>query len=95
MGWSELEGIANRTDYDLKQHSQFSGKALEYYDEETKQKMIPYVIEPAAGADRSALAFLVDAYHEEEVRGEKRVVLRFHPEIAPTKIAVLPFVEEK
>jgi glycyl-tRNA synthetase len=94
MGWSELEGIANRTDYDLKQHSQYSGKALEYYDEETKQKLVPYVIEPAAGADRSALAFLVDAYHEEEVRGEKRVVLRFHSDIAPTKIAVLPLLKK-
>ena len=94
MGWNELEGIANRTDYDLKQHSQYSGKALEYYDEETKQKLVPYVIEPAAGADRSALAFLVDAYHEEEVRGEKRAVLRFHPEIAPTKIAVLPLLKK-
>src|SRR5207344_1599269 len=83
MGWSELEGIANRTDYDLKQHSQYSGKALEYFDEESKQKIIPYVIEPSAGADRSTLAFLVDAYHEEEVRGEKRVVLKFHPELAP------------
>lgn len=93
MGWSELEGIANRTDYDLKQHSQHSGKALEYFDEESKEKLIPYVIEPAAGADRSALAFIVDAYHEEEVRGEKRVVLRFHPEIAPTKIAVLPLLK--
>src|SRR5262245_17651060 len=94
MGWSELEGIANRTDYDLKQHAQYSGKALEYYDEETKQKLVPYVIEPAAGADRSTLAFLVDAYHEEEVRGEKRVVLRFHPEIAPTKIAILPLLKK-
>jgi len=94
MGWSELEGIANRADYDLKQHSQYSGKALEYFDEENKQKLIPYVIEPAAGADRSTLAFLVDAYHEEEVKGEKRVVLRFHPEIAPTKIAVLPLLKK-
>lgn len=94
MGWSELEGIANRTDYDLKQHTQYSGKALEYFDEESKQKLIPYVIEPAAGADRSALAFLVDAYHEEEVKGEKRVVLRFQPEIAPTKIAVLPLLKK-
>ncbi|HEU4340734.1 MAG TPA: glycine--tRNA ligase [Candidatus Binatia bacterium] len=94
MGWSELEGIANRTDYDLKQHSQFSGKALEYFDEETKQKLVPYVIEPAAGADRSTLAFLVDAYHEEEVKGEKRVVLKFHPELAPVKIAVLPLLKK-
>ena len=94
MGWSELEGIANRTDYDLKQHSQFSGKALEYFDEESKQKVVPFVIEPSAGADRSALAFLVDAYHEEEVRGEKRVVLKFHPELAPIKIAVLPLLKK-
>ena len=94
MGWSELEGIANRTDYDLKQHSQYSGKALEYFDEESKQKIVPYVIEPSAGADRSTLAFLVDAYHEEEVRGEKRVVLKFHPELAPIKIAVLPLLKK-
>jgi len=94
MGWSELEGIANRTDYDLKQHSQFSGKALEYFDEESKQKIVPYVIEPSAGADRSTLAFLVDAYYEEEVRGEKRVVLKFHPELAPIKIAVLPLLKK-
>jgi len=94
MGWSELEGIANRTDFDLKQHSEFSGKALEYFDEESKQKIVPYVIEPSAGADRSTLAFLVDAYHEEEVRGEKRVVLKFHPELAPIKIAVLPLLKK-
>ncbi|MGB7947204.1 MAG: His/Gly/Thr/Pro-type tRNA ligase C-terminal domain-containing protein, partial [Candidatus Binatia bacterium] len=87
-------GIANRTDYDLKQHSQYSGKALEYFDEESKQKIVPYVIEPSAGADRSALAFLVDAYHEEEVRGEKRVVLKFHPDLAPIKIAVLPLLKK-
>ena len=94
MGWSELEGIANRTDYDLKQHAEYSGKALEYFDEETKEKIIPYVIEPSAGADRSTLAFLVDAYHEEEVRGEKRVVLKLHPELAPIKIAVLPLLKK-
>ena len=94
MGWSELEGVANRTDFDLKQHAQFSGKALEYFDEESKQKIVPYVIEPSAGADRATLAFLVDAYHEEEVRGEKRVVLRFHAELAPLKIAVLPLLKK-
>jgi glycyl-tRNA synthetase len=94
MGWSELEGIANRTDFDLKQHAQFSGKALDYFDEESKQKVVPYVIEPSAGADRATLAFLVDAYHEEEVRGEKRVVLNFHPELAPIKIAVLPLLKK-
>jgi glycyl-tRNA synthetase len=94
MGWSELEGIANRTDFDLKQHAQYSGKALEYFDEESKQKIVPYVIEPSAGADRGTLAFLVDAYNEEEVRGEKRVVLNFHRELAPIKIAVLPLLKK-
>ena len=94
MGWSELEGIANRTNFDLKQHAKTSGKSLEYFDEESKQKVVPYVIEPSAGADRATLAFLVDAYHQEEVRGEKRVVLRFHPELAPLKIAVLPLLKK-
>jgi glycyl-tRNA synthetase len=94
MGWSELEGIANRTDFDLKQHANFSGKALEYFDEDTKQKVVPYVIEPSAGADRATLAFMVDAYNQEEVRGEKRVVLKFHPELAPVKIAVLPLLKK-
>jgi glycyl-tRNA synthetase len=78
----------------LKQHTQFSGKALEYFDEESKQKIVPYVIEPSAGADRGTLAFLVDAYNEEEVKGEKRVVLKFHPELAPVKIAVLPLLKK-
>jgi glycyl-tRNA synthetase len=94
MGWSELEGVANRTDFDLKQHAQFSGKALEYFDDESKQKVVPYVIEPSAGADRATLAFLVDAYHEEEVKSEKRVVLKFHPELAPIKIAILPLLKK-
>jgi len=95
IGWSELEGIANRTDYDLKQHARFSGKSLTYFDEERKTHVVPYVIEPSAGADRSLLAFLVDAYREEEVRGEKRVVLRLHPDLAPTKIAVLPLLKKR
>ncbi len=95
IGWSELEGIANRTDFDLKQHAQWSGKSLTYFDEERKTHVVPYVIEPSAGADRSVLAFLVDAYREEEVRGEKRVVLRFHPELAPLKIAVLPLLKKR
>src|SRR5205814_2030837 len=94
MGWSELEGIASRTDYDLTQHSKFSGKTLDYFDEETKTRFIPYVVEPAAGADRAALAFLCDAYREEEVKGEKRVVLGFHPELAPIKVAVLPLLKK-
>ncbi len=95
IGWSELEGIANRTDFDLKQHARASGKALTYFDEERKTHVVPYVIEPSAGADRSVLAFLVDAYREEEVRGEKRVVLRFHPDLAPIKIAVLPLLKKR
>ena len=94
MGFSELEGIANRADFDLGQHAKHSGKPLVYFDDETKSKIVPFVIEPSAGADRSTLAFLLDAYHEEEVRGEKRVVLRFHPEVAPIKIAVLPLLKK-
>jgi glycyl-tRNA synthetase len=95
MGWSELEGIASRTDYDLKQHSKFSGKQLTYFDDETKEHITPFVVEPAAGADRATLAFLVDAYHEEDVKGEKRVVLRLHPELAPVKVAVLPLLKKR
>jgi glycyl-tRNA synthetase len=95
IGWSELMGIANRTDFDLKQHAQFSGKALTYFDEERKEHVVPYVIEPSAGVDRALLAFLADAYQEEEVRGEKRVVLRFHPELAPVKVAVLPLLKKR
>src|SRR5437016_3993124 len=95
MGWSELEGIANRTDFDLKQHSEASGKSLTYFDEERKTHIVPYVIEPSAGADRSVLAFLVDAYREEEVRGEKRVLLRLHADLAPVKIAVLPLLKKR
>jgi glycyl-tRNA synthetase len=95
IGWSELEGIANRTDYDLRRHAEVSGRSLTYFDEERKTHVVPYVIEPAAGVDRSVLAFLTDAYHVEEVRGEKRVVLRFHPEIAPVKVAVLPLLKKR
>jgi glycyl-tRNA synthetase len=95
IGWSELMGIANRTDFDLKQHAKFSGKALSYFDEERKEHVVPYVIEPSAGVDRALLAFLADAYREEEVRGEKRVVLRFHPELAPVSVAVLPLLKKR
>src|SRR5262249_3289183 len=95
IGWSELMGIANRTDFDLKQHAKFSGKALTYFDEERKDHVVPYVIEPSAGVDRALLAFLADAFREEEVRGEKRVVLRFHPELAPVKVAVLPPLKKR
>jgi glycyl-tRNA synthetase len=92
IGWSELEGIANRGDFDLTQHASFSGEKLEYFDQETKDRYVPHVIEPAAGADRATLAFLVDAYDEEEVEGEMRTVLRLHPKLAPVKVAVLPLV---
>ncbi|MFQ5879544.1 MAG: glycine--tRNA ligase, partial [Dehalococcoidia bacterium] len=87
MGWAELEGIANRTDYDLRRHAEVSGVPLAYFDEETGEHITPYVIEPSAGVDRSFLAFLLDAYDEEEVRGEARVVLRLHKELAPVKVA--------
>jgi glycyl-tRNA synthetase len=95
IGWSELEGIANRTDYDLRRHAEASGKALTYFDDERKAHVVPFVIEPAAGVDRSVLAFLTEAYAVEEVRGEKRVVLRFHPDLAPIKIAVLPLLKKR
>jgi len=94
IGWSELEGIANRGDYDLTRHSEFSGEKLEYFDQATSARYIPHVIEPAAGADRAMLAFMVDAYDEEEVEGEKRTVLRLHPRLAPVKVAVLPLVRK-
>jgi glycyl-tRNA synthetase len=90
MGWAELEGIANRGDFDLVQHSSFSGKSLSYYDEETKQHIVPYIIEPSAGVDRSFLALLCDAYDEEVVEGETRVLLHLNPDLAPIKVAVLP-----
>jgi len=117
--WQELEGIANRTDYDLRQHQRgirtlnrwfendrqlekieladeakdFEKGPLSYFDDEQKKRYIPYVIEPSAGIDRSALAFLVDAYDEEQVRGEKRNLLRFHPALAPVKVGIFPLVK--
>jgi glycyl-tRNA synthetase len=90
MGWSELEGIANRGDFDLTQHAKCSGKELNYYDAEAGEKYVPYVIEPSAGVDRSVLAFVIDAYDEEEIEGEKRTVLHLHHSLAPIKVAVLP-----
>lgn len=95
MGWSELEGIANRTDFDLKQHAEYSKKSLIYFDEEAREKYFPYVIEPSAGADRATLAFMVDAYREEEVKGKTRSFLSFHPDIAPIKVAVLPLLRNR
>ncbi|HEC03937.1 MAG TPA: glycine--tRNA ligase, partial [Phycisphaerales bacterium] len=119
--WQELEGIANRTDYDLRQHQRgmrslnawyendrdlmkvaLAGEAEEYhkgplsfFDDQQKKRFIPYVIEPSAGVDRSTLAFLVDAYDEEEVKGQTRNLLRFHPSLAPTKVAVFPLVKKE
>ena len=94
-GWGELEGIANRTDFDLRRHREFSQENLAFFDDETGQHLTPYVIEPSAGADRAALTFLMDAYREEEVatasgKMEKRTLLKFHPALAPVKAAVLP-----
>jgi glycyl-tRNA synthetase len=107
IGWSELEGIANRGDFDLTQHARFSGEKLEYFDQATGERYVPHVIEPAAGADRATLAFMVDAYVEEQVQGaakdehgaegsisESRTVLQLHPRLAPVKVAVLPLVKK-
>jgi glycyl-tRNA synthetase len=94
IGWQELEGIANRGDYDLTAHAQRSGQKLEFVDSATGERYIPYVIEPAAGVDRAMLAFLVDAYDEDVIEGEPRTVLRLHPLLAPVKVAVLPLVRK-
>ena len=91
FGWGELWGIADRTDYDLSQHGNHSGKDLTFFDQETNEHYVPYVVEPSLGADRVALAFLVDAYDEEEIsEGDVRTVLHLHPALAPVKCAVLP-----
>jgi glycyl-tRNA synthetase len=95
MGWSELEGIANRGDFDLTQHAEFSGEKLEYFDQESGEAYVPHVIEPAAGVDRTMLTFIVDAYDVEEVEGRERTVLRMHPRMAPVKVAVLPLVSKE
>ncbi|MFV1962688.1 MAG: glycine--tRNA ligase [Acidimicrobiia bacterium] len=89
-GWDELEGIANRTDFDLRQHSEHSGEDLRYFDQENNERFFPYVIEPAAGATRTTFAFLIDGYTEETVNDETRVVMKLHHRLAPYKVAVLP-----
>ena len=94
FGWGEIEGIHNRTNFDLSRHEQFSGKSMKYFDEEKKEKYIPFIIETSAGASRSFMAFLVNAYYEEEVNGEMRTVLKFHPRLAPIKAAILPLVNK-
>ena len=90
MGWAELEGVANRGNFDLSQHARYSGKSLAYFDEDTKESITPCVIEPSAGVDRAFLAFLCDAYSEEPDKEAIRVVLHLHPRLAPIKVAILP-----
>jgi len=94
FGWNEIEGIHNRSDYDLGRHQEYSGKKLEYFDQAGNERYLPYIVETSAGADRVTLTTLVDAYREEEVEGETRVVLGFHPAIAPIKTAILPLVKK-
>src|SRR3989441_12521566 len=94
-GVQELEGIAARGDFDLSQHQKFPGKSMEYFDDETKEKFIPHVVEPSAGVDRIALALICSAYAEEELEGETRIVMRFAPRIAPVKVAVFPLLRNK
>ena len=94
FGWSELEGIANRGDFDLSRHMEYSGKDLTYFDEVSRSRYVPYVIEPSAGVDRPLLAFLVDAYDEEEVEGDRRIVLRLDPRLAPFKAGVYPLLRK-
>jgi glycyl-tRNA synthetase len=95
FGWKELEGVHNRGDFDLSSHAKASGENLEFFDQATDEHFIPRIVETAAGADRAAFTFLIDAYREEEVRGETRVVLGFHPDIAPYKVAVLPLLKKR
>ncbi len=95
FGWKELEGVHNRGDFDLSRHSEASGETLEYFDQATNEHVIPWVVETAAGADRAAFTFLIDAYREEEVRGETRVSLALHPDLAPYKVAVLPLLKKR
>jgi glycyl-tRNA synthetase len=95
FGWKELEGVHNRGDWDLGRHQEASGENLEYFDPATNEHFIPWIVETSAGADRASFTFLIDAYREEEVRGEKRVVLALHPELAPYKVAVLPLLKKR
>lgn len=95
MGWAELEGVANRTDYDLKQHAARSGRDLSYYDTSTESRIAPYVIEPSGGVDRAVMAFLVDAYRKEQVRERSRVYLSLDKRLAPIKVAVLPLLRNR
>jgi glycyl-tRNA synthetase len=95
IGWSELEGIANRGDFDLTQHAKYSGEKLEYVDTASGERYVPHVIEPAGGVGRALLALMCNAYREEEIEGRQRVVLGLHPKVAPVKVAVLPLVNRE
>jgi glycyl-tRNA synthetase len=95
FGWQEFEGVHNRTDFDLRRHQEYSGRKLEYVDPVDRSKRyLPYVVETAVGVGRTVLMLLADAYHEEEIDGEQRVVMRLHPRMAPVKVAVLPLVKK-
>lgn len=95
IGWQEVEGIHSRTDYDLRRHQEYSGKKMDYFDPQTNEHYIPYVVETSVGLDRTVLMLLCEAYREEEVEGEQRTVLKFHPEVAPLKAAVFPLVKKE
>jgi glycyl-tRNA synthetase len=95
FGNKEIEGIHDRTDYDLRRHTEFSGKDMSYFDDLEKRRYVPFVVETSVGADRSALAFLCDAYDEEEVKGETRIVLRLSKRLAPIKVAVMPLSKKE
>jgi glycyl-tRNA synthetase len=95
FGWKELEGVHNRGDFDLGSHAKASGENLEYFDPVAEEHFIPWVVEAAAGADRAAFTFLIDAYHEEQLEKGTRVVLKLHPDIAPYKVAVLPLLKKR
>jgi glycyl-tRNA synthetase len=94
IGWKEIEGIHSRTDYDLRRHQEYSGKKMEYFDPQTQERYIPYVVETSVGLDRTILVLLTDAYREEMVNGEERAVLKFHPKIAPIKVGIFPLVKK-
>ena len=93
-GWGELEGIHNRTDYDLRRHAEYSGKDMSYFDEQTRERYLPYIIETSAGLNRSMLTVLLDAYEEEEIKGETRTVLKISPHIAPMQVGIFPLVKK-
>ena len=94
IGWQEVEGIHNRSDFDLSQHQEYSGKKMEYFDQKTQKRYIPYVIETSIGLDRTTLMILCDAYREEEVDGDSRIVLKLHPKLAPTKVGIFPLIKK-